>query len=179
MLREYFLYAKKTKITTLFNNSCPPRHPSAILESMRVRCLHRLRFDLNENNVSAWRSWHRTAYAVCVQWIFSKMALGWRGGDTFLNKVVIQGCKLVTPFGEIRRFQLEIGHSSESCRSVKKKLRRGGGVVVIVVSASHLCHVTCSAFFPCWQRNRPALLWLANLNVVSLIQPISLLKPCF
>ncbi len=27
-LREYFLYAKKTKITTLFNNSSPPLHRS-------------------------------------------------------------------------------------------------------------------------------------------------------
>ncbi len=28
-LREYFLYTKKTKIMTLFNNSSPPRHPIA------------------------------------------------------------------------------------------------------------------------------------------------------
>ncbi len=47
-----------------------------------------LRFDLNENSVSVWRSWHRTAYAVCVQWILSKMALRWRGGDELLNKVL-------------------------------------------------------------------------------------------
>ncbi len=36
-LREYFLYAKKTKITTLFNNSSPPHllcHRSTILESI-------------------------------------------------------------------------------------------------------------------------------------------------
>ncbi len=33
--REYFLYAKKTKITTLFNISCPLHHHSAILESIR------------------------------------------------------------------------------------------------------------------------------------------------
>ncbi len=26
----------------------------------------------------------------------------------------------LSPFGEIRRFHLEIGHSRESCRSVKK-----------------------------------------------------------
>ncbi len=36
----------------------------------RICCLH---FHLNENNASACRSWHRTAYAVCVQWILSKM----------------------------------------------------------------------------------------------------------
>ncbi len=28
---------------------------------------------------------HRKAYVVCVQWIFSKMALGWRGGDKLLK----------------------------------------------------------------------------------------------
>ncbi len=35
----------------------------------------------------------------------------------------------LSPFGEIRRFHLEIGHSRESCRSVKKifEERRGGG----------------------------------------------------
>ncbi len=56
----------------------------------------------------------------------------------------------LSPFGEIRRFHLEIGHSRESCRSVKKifEERRGG---VVVGSASHLCHVTCSVFSPCWQ----------------------------
>ncbi len=32
-LREYFLCAKKTKITTFFNNSSPTHHPSTILES--------------------------------------------------------------------------------------------------------------------------------------------------
>ncbi len=52
-------------------------------------------------------------------------------------------------FGEIRHFHLEIDNSRESCRSVKKIEEGGGGVVVI--SASHLCHVTCSVFFPCWQ----------------------------
>ncbi len=41
----------------------------------------------NVENVSAWRSWHRTAYAFYVQWILSKMVLGWRGGDKLLNKV--------------------------------------------------------------------------------------------
>ncbi len=52
----------------------------------------------------------------------------------------------LSPFGEIRRFHLEIGHSRESCRSVKKIFEERGGVVV--GSASHLCHVTCSVFFP-------------------------------
>ncbi len=46
-----------------------------------------LHFDLNENSVSVWCGWHRTAYAVCVQRIFSKMRR--RGGDELLNKVVI------------------------------------------------------------------------------------------
>ncbi len=39
--------------------------------------------------IKAWRSWHRKAYAVYVQWILSKMALGWRGGDELSNKVVV------------------------------------------------------------------------------------------
>ncbi len=45
-LREYFLYAKKTKITTLFNNSSPLRQRSAIFEKIR---------------------WTQTAYAVLCQ----------------------------------------------------------------------------------------------------------------
>ncbi len=47
-----------------------------------------------------------------------------------LSYIYIQGCKLVT-FRRNRRFHLEIGHSCESCRSVKKgiwkKLEGGGG----------------------------------------------------
>ncbi len=58
-LREYFLCAKKTKITTLFNNSSSPRHPGAILDSityvnnvcMQIRCL---RSEQSVNNVSAY-----------------------------------------------------------------------------------------------------------------------------
>ncbi len=48
-----------------------------------------LRFDLNKNSVSVWCGWHRTAYAVCVQRIISKMALRWCRWDKLLNKVVI------------------------------------------------------------------------------------------
>ncbi len=33
----------------------------------------------------------------------------------------------MSPFGEICRFHLEIGHSRESCRSVKKKKMGWGG----------------------------------------------------
>ncbi len=40
-------------------------------------------FYLNKNSVSVWRSWHRTAFAVC-QWIFSKIQLRWRGGDKLM-----------------------------------------------------------------------------------------------
>ncbi len=36
-----------------------------------------------------------------------------------LTVSVDRGANL-SPFGEIRRFHLEIGHSRESCRSVKK-----------------------------------------------------------
>ncbi len=48
-----------------------------------------LGFDLNENSISLWCGWHRTAYTICVQQIFSKMALRWCRGDKLLNKVVI------------------------------------------------------------------------------------------
>ncbi len=60
----------------------------------------------------------------------------------FRKDALNRGANL-SPFGEIRRFHLEIGHSRESCRSVKKK-NWGGGGGVVVVSASHLCHVTCN-----------------------------------
>ncbi len=53
----------------------------------------------------------------------------------------------------------------------KKKSQRytedwGGGVVVIG-SASHLCHVTCSVFSPCWQWTRP------TLSLIGLPKPVS------
>ncbi len=47
-----------------------------------------LRFDLNKNSVSVWCSWHKTAYAICVQRIISKMSLCWCR-DELLNKVVV------------------------------------------------------------------------------------------
>ncbi len=63
--------------------------------------------------------------------------------------IYIRGANL-SPFGEIRRFHLEIGHSRESCRSVKKKerkkMRRGGGG-----SSSDLqviCVTSPAALFP-------------------------------
>ncbi len=40
--------------------------------------------------------------------------------------LICRGANL-SPFSEIRRFHLEIGHSRESCRSVKIKLRGGWG----------------------------------------------------
>ncbi len=74
-----------------FVSAFPLRHRSAILESIRwtqtVYAVHGyafyiyLHFDLNENSVSVWCGWHRTAYAVCIQRIFSKMALRWRRGE--------------------------------------------------------------------------------------------------
>ncbi len=80
-------------------------------------------------------------------------------------------CKIVkhrganlSPFGEIRRFHLEIGHSRESCRSVKKKNEEGGGssdlrVIWVTSPAAFLSPVGNG-------RNRPALLclWLAYLG---------------
>ncbi len=84
-LWEYFLYAKKTKITTLFNNSSPLVQCSAILENIRwtqaayaVLCQPHLtvtsstflHFDFNENSVSVWCGWHRTAYAVYTSLLY-------------------------------------------------------------------------------------------------------------
>ncbi len=57
--------------------------PFAMWDLLRIFML-----DLNENSSSVC-GWHRRAYAVCFQRIFSKMALRWRRGDKLLNKVVI------------------------------------------------------------------------------------------
>ncbi len=53
-----------------------------------IHCFRSAQSVNNVENVSAWRSWHRTAYVVYVQWILSKMAPGWHGGDKLLNKVI-------------------------------------------------------------------------------------------
>ncbi len=95
VMTRILLVRKERKITTLFNNLSPPRFPprhrSAILESIRwtqtVYAVHGyvfyiyLHFHLNENSVSMWCSWQRRPYAVCVQRIFSKMELRWHGGE--------------------------------------------------------------------------------------------------
>ncbi len=64
----------------------------------------------------------------------------------------------LSPFGEIRRFHLEIGHSRESCRSVKKifEEEEGGGRRRICESSV----TSPAAFFsPVGNgRNGPALL---------------------
>ncbi len=73
----------------------------------------------------------------------------------------------LSPFGEIRRFHLEIGHSRESCRSVKKifEERGGGGASYLRV----ICVTSPAASFPPFGNGRigPALLclWLAYLGV--------------
>ncbi len=90
-LGDYFLYTKKTKITTWFNNLSPPRHPIATfwrVSTERKQCcsvsaelsfLRCFRFDLNENNISAWL----TQNTICclrlvdtdVTWIILPMSL--------------------------------------------------------------------------------------------------------
>ncbi len=42
------------------------------------------------------------------------------------SSLLVRGANL-SPFGEIRRFHLEIGHSRELCRSIKKKFGGGEG----------------------------------------------------
>ncbi len=87
-LREYFLCAKKTKITTIqqFVSASPY---SAILEYHDVK-------SVNNVNISAWCCWHRTAYVVYVQIkarayivILSKMALQGDAEETNCWIVVI------------------------------------------------------------------------------------------
>ncbi len=45
--------------------------------------------------------------------------------DSVRTEVTYSG-EYLSPLDEIRRFHLEIGHSCESCRSVKKKNGEGG-----------------------------------------------------
>ncbi len=51
--------------------------------------LHCFRSNQSVENVSVRCGWHRTAHAICVQRILSKMKLRWHRGDELLNKVVI------------------------------------------------------------------------------------------
>ncbi len=44
---------------------------------------------IHVEDVSVWCGWQNSIYAICVQWIFSKMALQWRRWDKLLIKVVI------------------------------------------------------------------------------------------
>ncbi len=73
------------KITTkmLEGYSC-----QKLVGSVEALALNDFSTSASVENVSAWLSWHRTAYTVCIQWMFSKMAPGWRRGDKLLNKVV-------------------------------------------------------------------------------------------
>ncbi len=54
-------------------------HAAAIVSLCKTASAHEV-FHLGQG--------HRTAYTVCVQWILSKMVLGWRIGDELLTKVV-------------------------------------------------------------------------------------------
>ncbi len=102
-LREYFLCAKKKKrlystirllrvtLVPLWRVSTERKQPMLFCVSCVtwICCFRSEQSANNAENVSVWRSWHRIAYAVYVQWILSKMAPGWCGGDKLLNKVVI------------------------------------------------------------------------------------------
>ncbi len=84
-LQDYFLCAKKTKITTLFNNSSPLHHPGAILrmQLMYVDTLFKL-----------WSECKQCIHVNTLQTLFTyvilfKMAPGWRRGDELLNKIVM------------------------------------------------------------------------------------------
>ncbi len=89
--QEYFLYAKKTKITTLFNNSSPLCQRSAILEPHYM--------DMSSTFVYTL-IWMKTSYPcgtadteqrtqLCPADILQTTILHWSRGDELLNKVVI------------------------------------------------------------------------------------------
>ncbi len=60
--------------------------------------------------------------------------------------IIYRGANL-SPFGEIRRFHLEIGHSRESYRSVKKKKNWGGGGGVSSLDLRFIYVMSPAAFF--------------------------------
>ncbi len=64
-----------------------------------------LRMDLNKNSVSVWCSWHRTAYTVCIQLIFSKMALRWRGENCWIKSLFLFSLQKV--FSSLHKVQIE------------------------------------------------------------------------
>ncbi len=49
-----------------------------VSHNTRIRCFHLNQSINNVEDISAWYGWHRRAYAICVQRIFSKMVLRWR-----------------------------------------------------------------------------------------------------
>ncbi len=90
-----FLCTKKTKIMTFFNNSSPSCH--TIVPFWRVSSERKQH--MYEDTLFSFRSkykqrihvrycWHRTAYVIYVCDTLQNGAIGWRGGDELLNKVI-------------------------------------------------------------------------------------------
>ncbi len=96
-LRDYFLCTKKTKITTLFNNSSPQHHPiehhfgeyhvrKQRMQRMYVATLFTFR-SKRKQRIRIWCYWHRTAYVYLCDTL-QNGAIGRDGGDELLNKFV-------------------------------------------------------------------------------------------
>ncbi len=86
------LHINTFTINYILSQMCTLLKNASFMYESRTTRIHCFRSNQSINNiedVSVWCGWHRTAYAVYVQRIFSKMALRWRRGDELLNKVVI------------------------------------------------------------------------------------------
>ncbi len=73
-------------------------------------------------NPLSWQSWSPPT----VHWEVWVLMIAFLCVHVCFCDAFNRGANL-SPFGEIRRFHLEIGHSRESCRSVKKNWGGGGG----------------------------------------------------
>ncbi len=94
---------RKTKVTTLFNNSSPPCHRSAILENIHwTQTVDAVLCKLHHTDTFPMfiytLIWTKTAYPrgandieqhTLLDSLLSKMALQWRGGNELLNEVII------------------------------------------------------------------------------------------
>ncbi len=98
--REYF-FVRKENTNTLFNNSSHLHHRSGILENIHwTQTAYAVSVSAAPQGYAVFVQIKRKErkrrirvvrliYAICVQWILSKMVQRWRRWDKMLNKVVI------------------------------------------------------------------------------------------
>ncbi len=129
-LQEYFMCAKRTEITTSFNNSPPLRHPGAILESYHnawdQKALGFHQKYLNLCSKDEWRS-YRFAGFQKLRFLSPKkdsshkspleFLLGWN--NSYTNYVCI--CFSVSATGELHKLQ---SGSNPKWSEMTKHLRR-------------------------------------------------------